>query len=415
MTEAEATWQAFSERLFDQNKFAIKLGLESMRVAFQEEGDPQRSAPAIVVGGTNGKGGTSARIAAILEAHGLVTGFYSSPHLIELRERFRVSGRPVSREVALRHGTAVLERWGDPESSEPCLTFFELTTLIASRVFDEMSVDVVVWEVGLGGRLDAVNAIEPSVTVISAVGMDHEKYLGETIEEIAAEKAALIRPDVPVVIGHQPFPAARHLLRRSAGDGMLVAPEKLPESDEPITTRRNRATAVAAARTFLEQAGIEYSEERANEALDSVVWWGRMEERRVVFDGAEQTIIVDAAHNPQGVESFFEWLRGREVGSFVFTAMKDKDLAGLTAPLARHRAPWVHARIRSERAADAIQLAPHVGRAPAVSASTTEALRRAFELAQGAPVAIFGSLYLLGEVYDALGFDADDFTTFAPR
>jgi dihydrofolate synthase/folylpolyglutamate synthase len=397
-------WSAFSERLFDQNKFAIKLGLENMRVAFAAEGDPQCSAPAIVVGGTNGKGGTCSALVAILQAHGLRTGFYSSPHLIEVRERFRVDGRPVSRELALEHGQHVLETWGNPEASDPCLTFFELTTLMAARIFADAGVDVAIWEVGLGGRLDAVNAIEPELTIVTSIGYDHQQYLGDTIEQIAGEKAALFRAGTPSFIGRQAFSAARDVLTATAPHAVVVEPEG---ND---VTRWNHELATQAARRFLQNRGQAFDADVARDAVERLTWWGRRDDRRV--EGTR--FLIDAAHNAQGADSFFDWLAGRDEqpGAFVFAAMRDKDLSALLSGVPQN-VPVVHAAVASERAAGRSDVERALGRSVVPANSTKEAVELAANRANGKPVAIFGSLYLLGEAYAALGFDADDFVVGA--
>ncbi len=393
------SWRAFSERLFDQNKFAIKLGLHSMRVAFKREGDPQSSAPAIIVGGTNGKGGTSAALLAILRAHGLKTGFYSSPHLIEVRERFRIDGAPAPRDVVLRHGKAVLEKWGNPKKSFPCLTFFELTTLMAARIFDEVGVDVTIWEVGLGGRLDAVNSIEPAMTIVTSIGYDHQQYLGDTIEEIAGEKAALFRSGVPSFIGHQEHPTALEVLRESAPHADVV------DAPDVGVRERNHRLAKRAARSYLESIGVEFDESVADAAIGKLVWWGRQDDR--VVDG--QRYLIDAAHNAQGARSMRQWLDALDApapGAVLFAVMADKAIDALLEDIPE--VPIVHAKLVTERAARREEIEAVLGRSVAASLPTNEAVARARDLAGGRPILAYGSLYLLGELYEALGFTSDD-------
>ncbi|MBP6444456.1 MAG: hypothetical protein KA267_10575, partial [Gemmatimonadales bacterium] len=179
----------------------IKFGLDTTRALLDALGNPQRQYATIHVAGTNGKGSTASLIAEALGAAGFRVGLYTSPHLVSFRERIRVDGTPIS-EAAVAAWTALLQ----PTIVASGATFFEATTAIAFADFAARGVEIAVVEVGLGGRLDSTNVLEPLVTVVTHIALDHQRYLGDTLEAIAAEKAGIAKPGVPFVVG-DPDPA----------------------------------------------------------------------------------------------------------------------------------------------------------------------------------------------------------------
>jgi dihydrofolate synthase/folylpolyglutamate synthase len=407
-------WDAFSRRLFDQNRFAIKLGLDNIRRAFRIEQHPERAAPAIVVGGTNGKGSTSAYLGGILKAHGLRVGLYTSPHLVEVRERFRVDGRPVSRERVLEVGRYVLERYGAPES-DPVLTFFELTTLMAAIIFRDADVDVVIWEVGLGGRLDAVNAVEPSLTVITNIGLDHQKYLGDTVAEVAAEKAGLRRPSVPLILGPQTHSDVAPLF-----DFDETRPVPSPSFDEApsidwergfvrcLSATENRATARKAAAAYL---GDDFDGELAEHGLARTRWPGRMDPRIIHNDGIPGRFLLDAAHNPAGTGRLYDLFDSEPPGAVVVGAMSDKDHARMFSPLARFDVPVFLAPPESTRSAPVEVLRASMKGVEQIKAGSSAEMFAAASV-HTPYTAVFGSIYLLGEWFAWAGMQADDLSTW---
>ncbi len=399
---SDDAWAAFSGRLFDQNKFAIKLGLDNIRRAFALHGHPERHAPAIVVGGTNGKGSTAAYLSAILTAHGLKTGLFTSPHLLELRERFRVDGAPASRESVLAHGEAVLAAHGDP-ASDPCLTFFELTTLTAALLFRDANVDVVVWEVGLGGRLDAVNAIEPALTIVTNIGMDHEKWLGDSIEAIAREKAGLWRDGVRMVVGPQTHPEAEQMLAALPGARLV---EVSNPNERSRSASENQATALYASREYL---GPRWIPPVAFDALDSVVWPGRMDERTA----RGRRFLLDAAHNPAGARRLEARIRADGPPTrCVIGAMADKDLRGMFGFLGEMGIPIDIVEVESERAASFEDIRE------AVTPAEVRSHGRSAQIFDACPTEgwtlVFGSIYLLGEWFRWAGTGVDELVTTRP-
>src|SRR3954464_3337107 len=208
------TFEELKQALFVRSNFGMKLGLDRMREALRLLGDPHRGYAVLHVAGTNGKGSTCAFAEASLRAAGLGTGLYTPPHLIHFCERIRVSGTPVSEERAADLFEQILEKvpWA---LSDEGLTFFEIATLMAFLEFTRSEVDVAVVEVGLGGRLDATNVVEPMACAIAALGLDHLQWLGPTLADVAAEKAGILKRGAPAVSAGQGREAAAVLERRA--------------------------------------------------------------------------------------------------------------------------------------------------------------------------------------------------------
>lgn len=399
-------WRVFSERLFDQNRFAIKLGLDNIRKALGLAGNPEKTSPAIVVGGTNGKGCTASMIASILQAHGLRVGLYTSPHLLEVRERFRIDGVPLPRDEVFEVGSWALERFGT-QDSDPCLTFFEVTTFMAATLFEKHSVDVAIYEVGLGGRLDAVNAIEADLTVITTIGFDHQAYLGNTLAEITPEKAALLRSGTPAVIGPQEYEEAATVLKAVASEGHVM----LNDSENSDYRERHRATAREAAQRFM---GPRFESDRCDEGLQRWRWPGRLDRREFVRDHAVLRCIFDAAHNPDGIQALARHLADQPVfDAVVFASMEDKVSQELVNAVndARFGPVWLVA-LETSRAASPSKLAEKISNV-AGSGTTSDVVAALFGSASAEPkrVLVFGSVYLVGEVFAELGVDVNELVT----
>ena len=300
----------------------IRLGLDRVREALQLLKNPQTHYPAVHVAGTNGKGSTCAFAAACLRAQGYRVGLYTSPHLNRVNERIQINGEPI-RDGALAEGIERL-RAALPTSLD--LTYFEFGTLLALHHFAEERVDVAVLETGMGGRLDATTAARAEVTAITPVSFDHQEYLGFTLAAIAAEKAGIIRPNVPVVVGPQE-PEALEVIEKAAqaaGARVYRIGRDFDFEPEPagkytyrgMRTRvpglypglrgphqvQNAAVALACLE-LLEDRGLKISRENARAGLAGTEWPGRLEE----FAGSPR-VVLDGAHNPQGVETLVKAL-----------------------------------------------------------------------------------------------------------
>jgi len=373
--------------LYGLQRFGVKLGLESIARLLQAVGDPHRRFPSILIGGTNGKGSTAAFLASILQAAGYRIGLYTSPHLLDFTERIRVDGQGISSiEVArltdeLRSIIATLFPLPSPPDPTPRTsshpTFFEVTTALAFLHFARTKVDFAVIEVGLGGRFDATNILDPEVAVITNIALEHQEYLGRTLGAIAAEKAGIVRKgshvvtaaDSPealaVIAGACRAQGATLLDIRAACDWQISRSDLseqhfiLAQAGEPtgeFTIRllgrhqvTNAATAIAAAR-LLRARGAHIPEGSIREGLRLTRWPGRLQ----LFPG-HPLVILDAAHNPAGAKALRGFLEEQQFAGrliLVFGVLKDKDWTAMLqelGPLARR---VILTRPESDRAAD---------------------------------------------------------------
>jgi len=407
----------------------MRLGLERIEALLETLGRPEAGLRIVHVGGTNGKGSVSALTAAILQAAGLRTGLYTSPHLLDVAERIRIDGVPVSRETLARQAERLA-----PALGAGAATFFEAMTAAALGAFAEADVEAAVLEVGLGGRWDATNVGRPAVTVITRIDYDHQEFLGRRLEEIAGEKAAIIRagtalsaaqaPEamgvvdararavgVPLLVeGRELGIEVRasdlggHCLRLSgpgwAYDDLRLA---LPGLYQP----GNAVLAVAAARAFGEATAHPVPEAAVRAGCREVRWPGRFQ---VIPGGpGRPTLVLDGAHNPAGAAALAASLRHHFAGrrlALVLGVSADKDRAGslkALAPLASRLflAPADHPRATPP--AELRAELPPVDGEPVLAASSAEALAQALAARDVDVVAVAGSLFLVADTLRWLG------------
>jgi dihydrofolate synthase/folylpolyglutamate synthase len=393
--------------LYGLQSHGIKLGLDGIRALLALLEHPHASFPAILVGGTNGKGSTAAMLEAMLRAHGRRVGMTTSPHLVRPEERVRIDGRDVSEHEL----GALLERVRDAcrrgladGSLAAHPSFFEVITAAALVGFRDAKVDAAVLEVGLGGRLDATNATDPVASAIVSIDLDHVATLGGTLAAIAAEKVEIARAGRPLVSGVTQEEALSVLRARCREIGAILVPApSLPSGLAPplpgAHQRGNAAVAVATLRAASPALGLEVREGAVREGLASTRWPGRLQR----IAGAPE-IILDGAHNPAGARALAEFLSGmrgpRPV--LLLASMQDKDIEGLVAPLLPHVATVVATAPRVARALPPEDLAARIesagGHAEA-AATPRGALERARALAgPSGLVVVAGSLYLVGEI-----------------
>ena len=347
------TYPAAIQYLYELQKHGIKLGLNTMRALLHAIGNPERLLRTLHIGGTNGKGSTAAMAAAMLQASGKRVGLYTSPHLVEFRERIRVNGVMIAENQLA--DLAELVRDANPLATAP--TFFEATTAMALRYFADSRVDIVVMEVGLGGRFDATNVIDPIACAITTIALDHQEYLGRTEEAIAYEKAGIIKPSVPVVIGKM-GPEAGEVMRRVAaaqpaplwklgsefsveGDGPEGFAYKGPawafEGLHCGLAGQHQLDNAACAIALLEAGGQSEAwvdEESVRKGLRAVKWEGRLE----VIEEYPR-VLLDGAHNPAAAVALARYLEeflahhpdSRII--LLWGMMRDKDHRQFIAPL----------------------------------------------------------------------------------
>ncbi|WP_343761385.1 folylpolyglutamate synthase/dihydrofolate synthase family protein [Deinococcus depolymerans] len=400
-------WQAQLEWLFARQRFGVHPGLGRVQALLTRLGSPQASFRAVLVGGTNGKGSTAATLAAMLEAGGVRTGLFTSPHLTHFTERFVVDGQELPEEVvadALARVRPAAEALG--------ASFFEIVTALGALLFAEAGVQVAVMEVGLGGRLDATNALEPALSVVTNVGLDHTEFLGDTPQAIATEKAGILRAGRPAVVGVAPevqpafdAPGADlwrlddHLLdlRLRGWQGAQVTlrtPAGPLTLQTPLLGRHGARNAALAALAAL-RLGVPAA--AVTRGAAGTRWPGRLE----TLPWGAGRVLLDGAHNPDGAQALAATLEELQVGPLplVFGAAGDKDLGGVVAALRPAVSEVILTRaVLSPRAADPRALAELFAGLP-VTVTDTPAAALEVLAGRAAPLALVcGSLYLLGEV-----------------
>lgn len=391
--------------------------LERVALALRRLGDPQRAYPVLHVAGTNGKGSVTAMLDACLGAAGYAVGRYTSPHLVELGERITVGGMAMAREALVAMADEVR---AETLARGIGLTFFEILTVMAFLHFARAGVEVAVVEVGLGGRLDATNVVDPLAAVVTTIGRDHTQWLGESLGEIAFEKGGIIKAGRPVVLGRIDGEAAAVLLRlarerrapllaavrdyrASGGERMTFDGVGWHLRDLQVGLRGahqgdNAATAIATLGAV--RASLPVAEGALRRGLAAVRWPGRLE----VIDRAPLTI-VDGAHNADGIAALvaeLPRLSGGRPLDLLFAVMGDKDWAGMVAQLAPHcRSAVVTEVLRPRGAPAAAVAAAFPPSCPAVAEpDLARAWRRIRERAgSGGAVLVAGSLFLVGELY----------------
>ena len=380
--------------LYGTQRFGIKLGLENIRKLLRELELPRGTPRIIHVAGTNGKGSVCAMIDSICRAQGYRTGLFTSPHLITFRERIRVNGEMISEEFVASGLTAIRDRIAN---WDPYPTFFEIATALGLLHFAENNADIIVLETGMGGRLDATNALQPVVSVITPIDLDHQAWLGDTLEKIAGEKAGIIKRQVPVVSSRQEPEAEKVLRMRSAECDAPIQFVTAPHKDHiglvGIYQQENAALAAAALRV----AKIDVSADAITRGLNDVEWPARFQ----IFD---DQIVIDGAHNVAGARTLVQtW---REVfrddkATLIFGVLKDKNAAEIYRALSNIADSVLLPVFRGERAMAPDELAQIVASVTpdkecVTCASCTDAILRV--RSQSHRILITGSLHFAGEM-----------------
>ena len=394
--------------LFSLEQFGIKFGLDNIFALVARLGHPERAFRTIHVAGTNGKGSVTAMVDTALRAAGHRSARFTSPHLVDLTERFVIDGRAVSRD-ALFDAIADVRQAIDALRDEGILavqpTFFEVTTAVAFELFRRAGVEVAVVEVGLGGRLDATNVVSPMATAITSIAFDHQLYLGSTLREIAIEKAGIIKPGVPVVVGVLDAEAAAAIDEVARERGAEVIRTSLGEVEGfTIGLRGSHQRANAAvARTLLavvDARGLAVPPAAIATGLATVEWPGRLDWRRLA-DGREA--LLDAAHNPAGAVALASYLKDLPGPALplVFAAMRDKDIRDMLSVLLPVTSRLVVTRAPMARSADPSAILTLArGIAPSLEMSAEASVGAALDRAWRASsrIVVAGSIFLLGEV-----------------
>ena len=421
------------ERLFERRRFGIKPGLAAERCLLEALDHPEQSVAAVHVAGTNGKGSVCAMLASILTAAGFRTGLFTSPHLVCLNERFRVDGVMVDDDGLKRlmeRVEAVAE--SVDQTAEHEITFFECCAAMAFDHFRAQGVQLALLETGMGGRLDATNVVDPALSIITRIDLDHTAYLGEDLASIAAEKAGIIKPGRPVVIGAMP-PEARDVMIRTAAergaplrdaatsvgisvrdvglDGQRVKISSDSDSYAPLTLPligahqvENLATVVAACEVLRDVVQLPLPDAALVAGLTATQWEGRLQVLQ-----HDPPLVVDGAHNPGAARALVQSLRrvcrDQPVG-VVLGMCADKNVSATLRELAVFGGPvWTVplATPRGLPAADMKQVARSAGLKAQACDGLPQAVHAAttWAAANGGVVCIAGSLFLAGEALAA--------------
>jgi dihydrofolate synthase/folylpolyglutamate synthase len=415
------------ERLFALEQFGIKLGLDNIQRLLAALGHPERSFRSVHIAGTNGKGSVTAMVERGLRSAGHATGRYTSPHLNDIEERIAINGRPIAAEVfdaTAADVLAVVERLRSDGTLESWPTFFEVTTAMAFVTFARQRVDAAVVEVGLGGRFDATNTVSPAVHAITSIAFDHERHLGSTLEAIAFEKAGIIKPETPVVVGSMADSARAVIAARAA---QVRAPLIEADREVRVTSRMDAGATIldletpvaryddlhlalngqhqianaAVAVRILEvgrNRGLPNASRDVRTALVDVEWPARLEWLEV---SPGRHVLVDAAHNPAGAHALADYLRSTGMAPLplVLAVMKDKDMDAMIRELAPIVSGFVATQVDSPRCMSSSALAERVVQTvPDARVWQEPDPERALELAlrQSPRAIIAGSIFLIG-------------------
>lgn len=434
--------------LYGLQLFGAHFGLETTRQLAALAGDPQHKLRFIHVAGTNGKGSTCAMLESIYRAAGLRVGLFTSPHLVSFRERIQVNRQFISEADVVRlidelrtslerrapsrpvstyhqHAETVPGVPSGGQTIQP--TLFEFTTVMALKYFAEQKCDLVIWETGLGGRLDATNIVTPLASVITNIALDHQQWLGDTLEKIAAEKAGIIKPGVPVVTATD-APEALHVIERTARENGAALTRVQPNHASRIThpaallgehQKTNAALALATVDVLQQQ--IRVTDEQIRAGLAQVNWPGRLQ----LIERGGQKILLDGAHNVAGVEALRAALAGgtpstvsasldsslkragSETGAPALIAgfLGDKDWRPMCEILAPLAAKIFTVAVASERRVAADELAAAFRSAnPAADVIACKNIAEALIACKDEGfIVVTGSLYLVGEALELLG------------
>ncbi|TYT75735.1 bifunctional folylpolyglutamate synthase/dihydrofolate synthase [Desulfobotulus mexicanus] len=405
--------------LYHRQRMGIRPGLEGIQKLLHTMGNPQNRFPAIHVAGTNGKGSTASLAASILQAAGLQTGLYTSPHLIHFGERFQINGQNPSPALLKKLVTSIEEK----EDRENPATFFEFTTAMAFLLFAEALVDMAVLETGMGGRWDATNVCRPAVCIITSIGMDHREFLGHTTAAIAGEKAGIIKQGVPVITGVKQPEALDVIMQKAKACNcpikIMGRDFHIENTGQDLFTYRGRRTytnlnpglagnhqatnmalAIAALETLVERGIIASDIPQAiiHKGLADRSWPARIQQL-----STNPAVILDGAHNTEAAMALAEYIRERtpEPRILVFGVLEDKDAKAMLDLLTPLFDRIILTRPDTPRSLDPEKLAPILPKTMPfeICPPVSHALETAMNLSKKTGcICIAGSLYLAGEV-----------------
>jgi len=401
------------EKLFSLHQFGIKLGLENTVKLLKYIGDPHKHLKYFHIAGSNGKGSTSSFIASILMELGFRTGLYTSPHLVKFNERIRINGIMIDDDYVVNFMNSVEDYIGENE-----VTFFELTTAMAFKYFYDMKVEYCVIETGLGGRLDSTNVINPFISIITTISLEHTNILGNSIEEIAAEKGGIIKKNIPVITGLLPNEAIDVLITKAKNLSAPVYQLKnyLVQRDNSVSLNIddvinlyslplkgyhqfiNATLAISAIKIVFKN----FSNEKIFKGLKNVINNSGIQGRYELFSKSP-LIIFDSAHNIEGVQSFINEYKKLNIpkvdSKIIFAVMKDKEYNAML-----NFNYFYFSTVDYERAEDPAKL-KQIADSLSIDSEITltpEIIINNHRIKGGNSLIVLGSIYFLGEIKNKL-------------
>jgi dihydrofolate synthase/folylpolyglutamate synthase len=373
----DSKYDEMLDYLYGLKWFGIRPGLERIEECMKKLGNPERKLKVIHVAGTNGKGSVCAMLSSILQKSGFRVGMYTSPHLVDFRERFRINNETISKADVMRIAEKIRNTGTE-------LSFFEFSTAIALQCFYEKNVDYAVVEVGMGGRFDATNVVNPVATVITSISLDHIEWLGDTIEKIAYEKAGIAKEGVPMFTAVD-SEAIRNACKEKSAPLFIVTGKESTSMNGDF--QESNAGIAAAVSRYLK-----IPEEKIQDGLLSVKWPARLEY-------IENNVILDCAHNADGIEKISGFIKTLKYDKLVivFGVMKNKNYNGMISRLPRYDR-IILTRPKIERSLDPEEL-KSICHDYTVIEDAGEAYEEARKIAgEGGLILICGSCYLAGEL-----------------
>lgn len=385
------------EYLYSKGFFSVKLGLERVKALYERVGRPCSDLDIIHVAGTNGKGSTCSFIKSALLANGYKVGLFTSPHLIDFRERIMISGNKISEETFIRAFQSVEKHIQDE-------SFFEIMTILALKCFEIEDLDFVILEVGMGGRLDATNIVTPILSVITDISLEHTEHLGNTIDKIAYEKAGIIKEGVDVIIS--PENKGMNVFRKvgSERSAFLHEADLLDiEINSKGEYQKYNVSTAHKALLVLESKGVGLNKEKTLLGLKSMKWPGRL-------DFISERIVLDCAHNPNGAKTFVEELfsLGHKDVVLVLGIMKNKDIKTMCQEFDKISKEIIVCKPMIERSALPDDIVKFLSEKTIIKNNVCDAIEYAKSIAGDRLIAITGSIFTVGEAFSCLGVDPFD-------
>jgi dihydrofolate synthase/folylpolyglutamate synthase len=387
----------YTDYLASLEKFGINLGLDRITYLLESLGNPHRKFKSIHIAGTNGKGSTAAMIASILKEAGYKVGLYTSPHLFDFRERIKINAENISRRDFSR-GLKIVKKLAREPRSQP--TVFEALTAVAFWYFAKKKVDYAVVEVGLGGRLDATNVLHPLVAIITNIDYEHTEVLGKRLSKIAAEKAAIIKPGIPVVTAeskNEPLKVIRKVCRKKAS--LLIAVSSKQTTVSGVLVGKHQKTNAACAISAVRLARIKVTKAAIRRGLQKTDWPGRFQ-----IVSKKPLIVVDGAHNPAGVKALRVTIQETFGGkhTVVFGCQKTKDFKKILKELKPIASNIIITKSSHRLAADPKDISSYLKRQRMPACATTSLDAAIAKWDKKKPLLITGSLFTVSDALKIL-------------